>query len=147
MSKQNLNPPLGASDALEFIKNILEMRLTHKVGVKTSTSWSLLGPRVEVGLVPNIMKCIHIFTADVIKDFSYNYDKIIQALLKKGNKKKKPLLWKCLKWCHMALSDYILSPQAYLHYIKQIIKHYKAQFPNTKKIPVTLLLLTFKDDL
>jgi hypothetical protein len=33
------------------------------------TSWSLLGPGVEVGLAPNIMKGINIFTADVIKDF------------------------------------------------------------------------------
>jgi hypothetical protein len=38
---------------------------------------------------PNIMKGINIFTADVIKDFPYNYDKIIQVLWKKkGNKKK-----------------------------------------------------------
>jgi len=53
------------------------------------TSWSLLGPGVEVGLVPNIMKCINIFIANVIKDSPYNYDKIIQVLWKKGNKKKK----------------------------------------------------------
>jgi hypothetical protein len=61
---------------------------------------------MEVGLAPNIMKGINIFTADVIKDFSYNYDKIIQMLWKKGNKKKKSLLWKCLKWCHMALWNF-----------------------------------------
>jgi hypothetical protein len=30
------------------------------------TSWSLLGPGVEVGLAPNIMKGINIFTANVI---------------------------------------------------------------------------------
>jgi hypothetical protein len=73
------------------------------------TCWSLLGPGVEVGLAPNIMKGINIFTADVIKDFSYNYDKIIQVLWKKGNKKKKKsLFWKCLKWCHMALWNFRL---------------------------------------
>jgi hypothetical protein len=33
---------------------------------------------VEVGLAPNIMKGINIFTADIIKDFSHNYDRIIQ---------------------------------------------------------------------
>jgi hypothetical protein len=44
---------------------------------------------VEIGLAPNIMKGIDIFTADVIEDFPYNYDKIIQVLQKKGNKKKK----------------------------------------------------------
>jgi hypothetical protein len=55
---------------------------------------------VEVGLAPNIMKGINIFTADVIKDFPYNYDKIIQVLWKKGNKEKKSYF---LKWCHMAL--------------------------------------------
>ncbi len=52
------------------------------------TSWSLLGLGVEVGLMPIIMKGINIFNADVIKDFSYNYDGIIQVLWKKGNKKK-----------------------------------------------------------
>jgi hypothetical protein len=45
-----------------------------------TTSWSLLRPGVEVGLAPNIMKGINIFTIDVIKDFSCNYDKIIQVL-------------------------------------------------------------------
>ncbi len=45
-----------------------------------TTGWSLLGPGVEVGLAPNIMKGINIFTIDVIKDFSCNYDKIIQVL-------------------------------------------------------------------
>jgi hypothetical protein len=50
---------------------------------------SLLGLGVEVGLVPNIIKGVNIFTADVIKDFSYNnYDRIIQMLWTKGNKKK-----------------------------------------------------------
>ncbi len=43
---------------------------------------------MEVGLAPNIMKGNNIFTANVIKDFSHNYDKIIQVLWKKGNKKK-----------------------------------------------------------
>jgi hypothetical protein len=33
------------------------------------------------------MKGINIFTIDVSKDFSYNYDKIIQVKWKKGNKK------------------------------------------------------------
>ncbi len=75
---------------------------------RDQTSWSLLGPGVEVGLAPNIMKGINIFTTDVIKDFPYNYDKIIQVLWKKGNKKKKSLLWKCLKWCHMTFWNFRL---------------------------------------
>jgi hypothetical protein len=82
-----------------------------------TTSWSLLGPGVEVGLAPNIMKGINIFTTDVIKDFPYNYDKIIQMLWKKGNKEKIILLWKCLNdatW-HSEISDCVLNPQAYLH--------------------------------
>jgi hypothetical protein len=54
------------------------------------------------------MKGINIFTVDVIKDFSYNYDRKIQVLWKKGNKKKKSLLWKCLKWCHMAFWNFKL---------------------------------------
>jgi hypothetical protein len=59
------------------------------------TSWALLGPGVEVGLVaPNIMKSINILMANVIKDFSYNYDRIIQVLWKKGNKKKKIFILK-----------------------------------------------------
>jgi hypothetical protein len=45
-----------------------------------TTSWSILGPRVEVGLTPNIMKGINIFTTDVIKEFPYNYERIIQVL-------------------------------------------------------------------
>jgi hypothetical protein len=56
----------------------------------------------------SIMKGINIFTANVIKDFPYSYDKIIQVLWKKGNKEKKIILWKCLKWCHMALWDFRL---------------------------------------
>jgi hypothetical protein len=43
---------------------------------------------VEVGLTPNIMKGISISIFDVIKDCSYNYDKIVQMLWKEGNKKK-----------------------------------------------------------
>jgi hypothetical protein len=38
--------------------------------------------------MPNIMKGINIFSADVIKDWSYNYGTIIQMLWKKGSKKK-----------------------------------------------------------
>jgi hypothetical protein len=29
-------------------------------------------------------------------------------LWKEGSKKKKPILWKCLKWCHMALWNFRL---------------------------------------
>jgi hypothetical protein len=39
------------------------------------------------------MKDINIFTADVIKDFPYNYDKIIQVLWKKGNQENKTNLY------------------------------------------------------
>ncbi len=38
---------------------------------RDETSWSLLGPRVEVSLTPNILKGINIFTVDVIKDCPY----------------------------------------------------------------------------
>ncbi len=72
---------------------------------------------MEVGLAPNIMKGINIFTTDVIKDFPYNYDKIIQVLWKKDNKKKIILyfenVWNDGTW-HSEISDCVLSPQAYL---------------------------------
>jgi hypothetical protein len=72
---------------------------------------------MEVGLVPNIMKCINIFIADVIKDFPYNYDRTIQVLWKKGNKKKNLYfenVWNDATW-HSKILDCILSPHAYLH--------------------------------
>ncbi len=68
-------------DIKELSKNIFT-----KLNSRDAISWSLLGPGMEVGLAPNIMKGINIFTTDVIKDFSYNYDRIIQMLWKKGNK-------------------------------------------------------------
>jgi hypothetical protein len=53
-----------------------------------------------------------------MKDFPYNYDKIIQVLWKEGNKKKKILyvesVWNDATW-HSEISDCVLSPQAYLH--------------------------------
>ncbi len=78
-----------------------------------------MGPGVEVGLMPNIMKGINIFNANIIKDFPYNYDRIIQVLLwKKGNKEKKIFyfesVWNDATW-HSEISDCVLSPQAYLH--------------------------------
>jgi hypothetical protein len=82
-----------------------------------ATSWSLLGPGVEVGLVPNIMKVLIFLMANVIKKFSYNYDRIIQMLWKKGNKKKNlyfESVWNDATW-HLKISDCILSFQAYLH--------------------------------
>jgi hypothetical protein len=73
---------------------------------------------MEVGLAPNIMKCINIFNANVIKDFPCNYDKIIQVLWKKGNKKSKNLyfesVWNDATW-HSEISGCVLSLQAYLH--------------------------------
>ncbi len=72
---------------------------------------------MEVGLALNIMKGINIFTADVIKDFSYNYDRIIQVLWNKGNKEILfyfESVWNDTTW-HSEISDCILSPQAYLH--------------------------------
>jgi hypothetical protein len=83
-----------------------------------TTSWSLLGPGVEVGLAPNIMKGINIFTANLIKNFSPNYDRIIQVLWKKGNKKKKIFTLKVFEMMShgtQKISDCVLSPQAYLH--------------------------------
>jgi hypothetical protein len=47
---------------------------------KIKTSCSFLGLGMEVGLMPNIMKGFNTFTANVIKDFPYNYDIIIQEL-------------------------------------------------------------------
>jgi hypothetical protein len=82
-----------------------------------ATSWSLLGPGVEVGLAPNIMKVLIFLMANVIKKFSYNYDRIIQMLWKKGNKKKNLYfenVWNDATW-HPKISDCILSFQAYLH--------------------------------
>jgi hypothetical protein len=67
------------------------------------TSWSLLGPRVEVGLTPNIMKGINIFTTNVIKDCPYNYGRIVfKCCEMKAARRKKSLFWRCLKWCHVA---------------------------------------------
>jgi hypothetical protein len=34
-----------------------------------TTSWSLLGPRVELGLMPNFMKGIHIFPFSIVGSF------------------------------------------------------------------------------
>jgi hypothetical protein len=34
-----------------------------------STSWSLLEPRVEIGLMPNFMKGIHIFPLSIVESF------------------------------------------------------------------------------
>ncbi len=36
-----------------------------------STSWSLLGPRVEVGLMANFMKGIHIFPLSIVESFVF----------------------------------------------------------------------------
>jgi hypothetical protein len=38
---------------------------------KTPTSWSILGPGVEVGLMPNCMKCIHIFPILIVGSFYF----------------------------------------------------------------------------
>jgi hypothetical protein len=35
------------------------------------TSWSLLGPRVEVGLMPNFIKGIHIFPLSIVGSFFF----------------------------------------------------------------------------
>jgi hypothetical protein len=117
-----------------------------------TTSWSLLGPRVEVGLMPNIMKGINIFSVNVIKDCSYNYGTIIQMLWKKGGKKKN-LFWKCLKWCHVALWNFRLhfepsslppltKPTIYSKQCKLEKKFrqffFKVQFVNDKEINVVV---------
>jgi DNA-binding ferritin-like protein (Dps family) len=56
---------------------------------------------------------------NVNKDFSYNYDRIVQVLWKKGNKKKKNLyfeeVFEMMPHGHSEISDCVLSPQAYLH--------------------------------
>jgi hypothetical protein len=56
--------------------------------------------------------------ANAIKDFPYNYDRIIQVLWKKGNKKKKIFTLKVFEmmpqW-HSEISDCVLSLQAYPH--------------------------------
>ncbi len=40
---------------------------------KHRTSWPLLGPRVEVGLMPNFMKGIHIFLLPIVGSFLKKY--------------------------------------------------------------------------
>jgi hypothetical protein len=37
------------------------------------TSWSLLGPRLEVGLTPNFMKGIHIFPISIVGSFYFYF--------------------------------------------------------------------------
>lgn len=49
---------------------------------------------MEIGLAPNIMKDINLFTADIIKDCPYNYGRIVEVLWKEGRKEKKILFLK-----------------------------------------------------
>jgi hypothetical protein len=65
---------------LKIWKNLPKFAKTTKSGKKRETSCSLLGAGVEAGLAPNIMKDINILMENVIKEFSYNYDRIIQEL-------------------------------------------------------------------
>jgi hypothetical protein len=62
--------------------------------------------------MPNIMKGINIFNANVIKDFPYNYDKIIQVMWKKGNKKTNLYfenVWNDATW-NFEILDCVLNP-------------------------------------
>jgi hypothetical protein len=38
----------------------------YNLQVQHETSWSLLGPKVEVGLTPNFIKGIHIFPLSIV---------------------------------------------------------------------------------
>jgi hypothetical protein len=51
-----------------------------------------MGPGVEVGLTPNIMKKKNIFVVNVIKVCSYNYGRIIQVLWNEDTNQKNPIL-------------------------------------------------------
>jgi hypothetical protein len=58
-----------------------------------------------------------IFTIDLIKDFPYNYGRIVQMLWKEGSKKKKIYFesaWNDAMWCSKIL-DHVSSTQAYLN--------------------------------
>jgi hypothetical protein len=41
----------------------------EKTEIQKESSWSLLGPGVEVGLMPNFMKGIHIFPLSIVGSF------------------------------------------------------------------------------
>jgi hypothetical protein len=58
-----------------------------------------------------------IFTIDIIKDFPYNYGRIVQMLWKEGNKKKNLYFesaWNDAMWFFKIL-DHVSSAQAYLN--------------------------------
>jgi hypothetical protein len=57
------------------------------------TSWSLLGPGMEVGLTPNCMKCIHIFPLLIVGSIFFFFlpsklDVQCMTIAKKEQKKK-----------------------------------------------------------
>jgi hypothetical protein len=93
---------------------VIDVQLVNRLATpqpQIITSWSILGLGVEIGLTFNIMKSINIFNVDVIKDFSYNYDIIIQVQWKKGNKKKNlyfESVWNDATW-HSKILECILS--------------------------------------
>jgi len=76
--------------------------------VYNKTSWSLLGPGVEVGLVPNIMKCINIFIANVIKDSPYNLWQNNSSAVKERQQEKKIFTLKVFEMMPMALWNFRL---------------------------------------
>jgi hypothetical protein len=81
------------------------------------TSWSFWGPGVEVGLAPNIMKGINIFTVDVIKDFSYNLWQNNSTHVTETQQETKILTLKVFEMMpHSTLKFQIMfwAPQAYL---------------------------------
>ncbi len=89
---------LGMNSFGEHIGNNMGTRQEHdETPPKTKwvkkiyaqTSWSLLGPGVEVGLVPNIMKGINILMANVIKDFSYNLWQNNSSVVKERQQERK----------------------------------------------------------
>jgi hypothetical protein len=71
---------VGSSAHDQLTENFSPTLVTTRIRNFVKTRWSLLGPGVEVGLTPNIMKKINIFVVNVIKVCSYNYGRIIQVL-------------------------------------------------------------------
>jgi hypothetical protein len=47
-------------------EHVFESLIFKLQGLYHKTSWSLLGPRVEIGLTPNSMKGINIFPLSIV---------------------------------------------------------------------------------
>ncbi len=54
--------------------------------LQRTTSWSLLGPRVEVGLMPNFIKGIHIFPLSIVGSFFFFLSNKFDVQCQEGTK-------------------------------------------------------------